>query len=64
MGHDFIDVRLYRVRTYPAGQGAGRLRFKHDLAARVTLLELSIGFANIRQGKYLSDRDFKPARGE
>jgi CubicO group peptidase (beta-lactamase class C family) len=55
------------VEHGPDRPSLGRLthdRFKHDLAARVTLLELSIGIANVGQGIDLSDRDLKAAGGE
>src|SRR6202012_950921 len=38
--------------------------FEHDLAPGVTLLEVSIGFANFGQGINLSDRNLEAAGGE
>src|ERR1700722_16309606 len=41
-----------------------RLRFKHDLAACMPLLELSIGIANVGQRIDLRDGDLKAAGGQ
>ena len=51
------------MRLFPFPR-MGLSGFKHNFALRVTLLQISIGIANVGQGIDLGDRDLEAAGGE